>query len=63
MINLIRKEDFVIINEDDFLFFGEVKEGKRNGLGILIKDNFSYEGHWVDDQRYHGIEKTLVGTY
>eukprot|EP01032_Pedospumella_encystans_P018979 gene18979-21589_t len=33
------------------LYDGQVKDGKKNGVGKFIHENYSYEGQWLNDVR------------
>lgn len=68
MEELISLDDFVIEHEErpdghNQLYFGESKNGKRNGLGVMINDKWVFEGHWENGLRVRGSEKTSVGVY
>ena len=57
--DLKKMDDFGIKRYKNALFKGQLQDGKRQGLGILIGDTGRiYEGQWQLDQRQGmGFEK------
>jgi len=55
--------DFAIKYYKDSVYKGEVRERKRNGLGVIVYNNGRvYEGQWERDRRHgKGFEKYPSG--
>jgi hypothetical protein len=48
-----KSERFGVKKYSDAVYKGELQNGKRNGLGVMIyKKNRVYEGEWLNDLRH-----------
>ncbi|CAD8208557.1 unnamed protein product [Paramecium octaurelia] len=45
---------------DQSIYIGDWFKKKREGFGLLINDNYLYEGQWQDD-KYHGNGRIIYG--
>ena len=63
MLQLIKKQRFSIDSGQDYLYFGEMNEGKREGIGIEIREGYLFEGHWMNGKKIKGYERTELGLW
>lgn len=43
-----------MLDEDKDLYFGNVEEGKRTGLGVYVNKSYKLEGKWKNDEIIQG---------
>lgn len=63
MIELIKSPNFDIICDEEQLYFGEVFDSKMQGKGVLIRNNYLFEGTWMNNQKAKGYESWELGIY
>ena len=52
--------EYIINYDDGTQYIGNIKDNKRNGVGLLKKDDILiYEGEWLND-KMHGKGKLFV---
>ena len=61
--NNVDPEDYRDGLKDRGDYFGQEKDGEKNGFGIIRKDNYYYQGGWKDNvQHGYGAETLKTGT-
>jgi hypothetical protein len=63
LTRLVAKSTFQIVSYGVSVYFGEMKNEKRHGQGVLVSDKSIFEGTFENDLRVAGSEKNLDGVY
>lgn len=60
---LLQKETFEIVRLDNGVYFGEFSGHKRQGMGVMVTEEWIFEGCFDRGQKTRGAEMTYDGIY
>ena len=63
MKSLSQSDTFKVIMGKASIYIGEFKDGKPEGLGVLITQRFTFEGELKIGHKVRGTEQSYEGTY
>lgn len=63
LIEMIKKDNFEICYDPEELYFGQIEDNLRHGNGVLMRNNYLFEGEWKYGKKVKGFELTDLGSY
>jgi hypothetical protein len=60
---LIRQPNFHIVPAETYLYFGQVENQMKHGLGIMISEKELFEGTYEANAKLDGYERNKEGVY